>query len=203
MLQYSQRHSMINHCDRRITLLSDNVIMIYLLVCLIYLLFLYAFWVIVSNTLNAKEILKIYLIEQKIYTNHQDEWYILSQWFIMLCLWLYCISITKMRDTSYHSDLSCYVSDCTVSVSPRWVIHLITVIYHAMSLTVLYMFILCIELHCTSACPAREIKWVWNLNCLGLLYLIPLATIFQLYRARGAQFYWWMRLEYLEKTSDL
>jgi hypothetical protein len=177
--------------------------MIYLLVCLIYLLFLYAFWVIVSNTLNAKEILKIYLIEQKIYTNHQDEWYILSQWFIMLCLWLYCISITKMRDTSYHSDLSCYVSDCTVSVSPRWVIHLITVIYHAMSLTVLYMFILCIELHCTSACPVREIKWVWNFNCLGLLYLTPLSTIFQLYRARGAQFYWWMRLEYLEKTSDL
>ena len=131
------------------------VIMIYLLVCLIYLLFLYAFWVIVSNTLNAKEILKIYLIEQKIYTNHQDEWYILSQWFIMLCLWL------------------------------------------------LYMFILCIELHCTSACPVREIKWVWNFNCLGLLYLTPLSTIFQLYRARGAQFYWWMRLEYLEKTSDL
>jgi hypothetical protein len=28
--------------------------------------------VIVSNTLNVKEILKIYLIEQKIYPNHQD-----------------------------------------------------------------------------------------------------------------------------------
>ena len=35
----------------------------------------------------------------------------LSLWFIMLCLWLYCISITKMSDMS------------------------ITVIYHAMSLT--------------------------------------------------------------------
>ena len=45
---------------------------------------------IVSNTLNVKEILKIYLIEQKIYPNHQDEWYV------------------------YHSDLSRYVSDCTV-----------------------------------------------------------------------------------------
>ena len=43
-----------------------------------------------SNTLNVKEILKIYLIEQKIYPNHQDEWYI------------------------YHSALSRYVSDCTV-----------------------------------------------------------------------------------------
>ena len=34
--------------------------------------------------------MKIYLIEQKIYPNHQDEWYI------------------------YHSDLSRYVSDCAV-----------------------------------------------------------------------------------------
>ena len=39
----------------------------------------------------------------------------LSQWFIMLCLWLYCMSI---------SDLSRYVSDCTVSVSLRRVIRL-------------------------------------------------------------------------------
>jgi hypothetical protein len=32
-------------------------------------------WVIVSmsNTLNVKQILKIYSIEQKIYPNHQDE----------------------------------------------------------------------------------------------------------------------------------
>ena len=37
----------------------------------------------------------------------------LSQWFITLCLWLYCISITSRV---YHSDLSRYVSDCTVSV---------------------------------------------------------------------------------------
>jgi hypothetical protein len=29
-----------------------------------------------SNTLNVKEILKIYLIEQKIHPNHQDEWYV-------------------------------------------------------------------------------------------------------------------------------
>jgi len=50
--------------------------------------------VIVNNTLNVKEILKIhvYSIEQKIYPNHQDEWYV------------------------YHSDLSRYVSDCTVLV---------------------------------------------------------------------------------------
>ena len=45
----------------------------------------------------------------------------------------YCISITKKSDTSI-TDLSCYVSDCTVSVSPRRVIRL-SVIYHAMSLT--------------------------------------------------------------------
>ena len=140
----------------------------FIMVCLIYLLILicfclfglytYGFWfslckivrssvilllplfrVIVSNTLNVKEILKIYLNKQKIYPNHQDEWYVyhsdlswyvsdctvsvslrrvirLSQWFIMVCLWLHCISITKMSDTS------------------------ITVIYQAMSLTVLYHY---------------------------------------------------------------
>jgi hypothetical protein len=142
-----------------------------------------------------------------LYQYHQDEWYVyhsdlswyvsectvpvsprwvirLSRWFIMVCFWMYCTSITKMSDTSitviyhgmslnvlyqyhqdewyiYHSDLSWYVSECTVSVSPRWVIHLsqyaimvcfwlyctcitkmsdtsIIVIYHGMFLTVLY-----------------------------------------------------------------
>jgi hypothetical protein len=159
------------------------------------------FWVIVSNTLNVKEIVKIYLIEQKIYPNHRDEWYVyhsdlscyvsdctvsvslrwvicLSQWFIMLCLWLYCISITKKSDMSitviyhamsltvlyqyhqdewyvYHSDLSCYVSDCTVSVScyvsdctvscyvsdcTVSVSCYLLYQYHAMFLTVLYQY---------------------------------------------------------------
>ena len=68
-----------------------------------------------------------------------------------LCLWLYCNSITRMSDTctlsqlspmsltvlcQYHQDewyvysitVITYVSDCTVSVSPRWVI---PVLYHS------------------------------------------------------------------------
>ena len=65
MTQYSQRHSMINHCDRRIILLSDTDT--------VQSETQHDFWMIVSNTLNLKEILKIYLIEQNIYPNHQHE----------------------------------------------------------------------------------------------------------------------------------
>ena len=72
---YSQRHSVINHCYRHITLLSDTDISFGLLNLFTYF---DAFWVIISNTLfDVKEILKIYLIEQKIYSNHQDERFIM------------------------------------------------------------------------------------------------------------------------------
>ena len=72
-----------------------------------------------------------------LYQYHQDEWYV-CHWFITLYLWLYCINITKMSDTSV-TDLSHYISDCTVSISPRWVIRL-SLIYHTISLTVLYQY---------------------------------------------------------------
>ena len=86
----------------------------------------------------------------------------LSQWFITLYLWLYCISIIKKNDTSI-TVINHAMSLTTVSVSLRRVICLwqwfiivclwlycisiikksdtsITVIYHGMSLTVLYQY---------------------------------------------------------------
>ena len=43
-----------------------------------------------------------------------------------------------------------------------------------------------------------KIVLVWF---IALWCFKPLPTIFQLYR--GGQFYWWRKLEYLEKTTDL
>ena len=59
---------MINHCDRHITLLSDTDMSLDLFNLFTY--FGMPFWVIVSNTLNVQDILKIYIMEQKIYPNH-------------------------------------------------------------------------------------------------------------------------------------
>ena len=39
------------------------------------------------------------------------------------------------------------------------------------------------------------------INHGGVVLITPISTTFQLYR--GGQFYWWRKLEYLKKTTDL
>jgi hypothetical protein len=116
-VQYSQRHSVINHCDRRIIFLLPGKERDSLNKCFWFCLKLLCstarpLYIFLSNTdisfglfnlftliyllgdskyhSKCKRNMKVYLIEQKIYPHQQDEWYVYLEWFITLCLWLYC-----------------------------------------------------------------------------------------------------------------
>ena len=52
-----------------------------------------------------------------------------------------------------------------------------------------------------SYCQVESSAFSWTELEAGLCCLMPLSTIFQLYR--GGQCCWWMKLEYHEKTTDL
>ena len=113
------RESMIDHCDRCITLLRDPDISYGLFnlftnfdmpfgwylqsICKRYFedIFNRKKQHIQITKMSDTSITVLYPMSLTVlYQYHQDEWYV------------------------YHSALSCYVSDCTISVSPRWVIRL-------------------------------------------------------------------------------
>ena len=66
----------------------------------------------------------------------------LSQWYIMRCLIVYCISIPQKSDISvtvmYHATFVCIFVQC-ISITQKIAIS-VTVIYHAMSLSMLYQY---------------------------------------------------------------
>ena len=65
-----------------------------------------------------------------------------------------------------------------------------------LSLATLFIIPSAYQRDCYSKVPIDCWLFGW---LVGLWCLTPFSTIFQLYR--GGQFYWWSKLEYLEKTT--
>jgi hypothetical protein len=132
LIQYSQRHSMINHCD-----VSDYCISI-------------------TKTSGTSITVIYHAMSPTTVSVSLRRMVRLSQWFIMLYLWLYCISITMKSDRSI-TVIYQAMSLTTVSVSLRSMVCL------SQWFIMLYLWLYCISkksgTFITVIYPVRDIPW--------------------------------------------
>ena len=103
--------------------------------------------------------------------------------------WCSCLWLTGAWHVSWYDYY--FLWDLTVTVLFIW-----TWAYLEISWAIVFVEIT--KSRFQTKCIFRVIR---NQIWFGLWCLTPLSTIFQLYC--GGQFYWWRKLEYLEKTTDL
>ena len=103
--------------------------------------------------------------------------FVLSVWFLLWLPWPIMHNVSNWGDMSIHGLLLQWASTIKIQLS-------------------MLACLVWSNINCNRHDIAKTLL-IW----FGLWCLTPRSTIFQLYR--GGQFYWWKKLEYHDKTTDL